>query len=183
MLHVANRCTYTAVVVGALLALTGGSVLAAHNTGAANAATRHPVAAGHAAAGMGRGPGGLGQLGQRQGRVLKVTGVNGNAITATNGRGQQITISVSSTTTYSRAGAAASLSDVKTGVTIAVRGQAGASSQSIQAQQIVIVLASDTGVVTAVNGNSLTITDLNAMQRTVTLDGSTSYKRAGQNVA
>ena len=56
------------------------------------------------------------------GRVLAVTGVSENTITATGRRGQTVTVQVSATTTYTKAGASASLADIHPGSLIAVRG-------------------------------------------------------------
>jgi hypothetical protein len=180
--QIPRRIMYSAIVGGALLALAGGAVLAGHDTGVANASAGHAVVCarvvqGKAAARI------LGIGGMRQGRELKVTAVNGNTITATGPGGQQVTVDVSGSTTYSRAGQSASLADVKVGETIAVKGQIDRTTRTIQATSVTIVLPATTGVVTAVNGNTLTITDLNAIQRTITLDGSTVYKRGGQTAA
>ena len=110
---------------------------------------------------------------------LTVTGVNGNTITAKGRGGQPITVQVSATTAYTEAGAAASLSDVKTGSVIAVRGSYAATGNTINATAITIVLPTEAGVVTNVSGNTLTLTGFDGAKHTVTVTGSTRSQKAG----
>jgi len=104
------------------------------------------------------GKGGLGGLGGPGGKGggLVVTAVNGDTITAT-GRAITETVQVSSTTVYTEAGSTASLSDVTVGSRIQARGTSSGTN-SINATAIIIQLPSVRGVVTAVNGDSLTVT-------------------------
>src|SRR5919198_4184079 len=93
------------------------------------------------------------------GRVLAVTGVSENTITATGRRGQTVTVQVSDTTTYTEAGASASLADIHPGLLIAVRGSvAGTSATTINATRVAILLSMEAGVVTNVSGNTITLT-------------------------
>lgn len=136
--------------------------------------------------GFGGGPGrfGGGHGGFGRGGGLTVTGVNGNAITATGRGGQTVTVQVSATTAYTEAGASASLSDVQSGSIIAVQGSfANTSGTTINATGVTIVLPTEAGVVTNVNGDTLTITGFDGTTHTVTLSGSTRYQKAGQSAA
>lgn len=101
------------------------------------------------------GPGGLGGPGGKGGGLV-VTAVNGDTITAT-GRAITETVQVSSTTVYTEAGSTASLSDVTVGSRIQARGTSSGTN-SINATAIIIQLPAVNGVVTAVNGDSLTVT-------------------------
>ncbi len=101
------------------------------------------------------GPGGPGGPGGKGGGLV-VTAVNGDTITAT-GRAITETVQVSSTTVYTEAGSTASLSDVTVGSRIQARGTSSGTN-SINATAIIIQLPTVNGVVTAVNGDSLTVT-------------------------
>jgi len=137
--------------------------------------------------GFGNGNGGFGEYQGRGGLV--VAGVNGNTITATGRASQAITVTVSATTVYTEAGQPASLSDVTPGVNIAVQSTnagtegTGTNNTTITATAIYIILPSEAGVVTAVNGNTLTITGFNGATRTINVTGSTRYQSAGQPAA
>jgi hypothetical protein len=112
----------------------------------------------------------------RYGRGLTVTAVSGNTIPARGRNGQTVTVQVSATTTYSRAGATASLADITAGSVIAVQGSRTGST--INATSITIVLPHVDGRVTAVNGTSYTVTDRSATYTAATT-GSTIYVNAG----
>jgi hypothetical protein len=116
------------------------------------------------------------------GRVLAVTGVseNENTITATGRRGQAVTVQVSATTTYTEAGASASLADIHPGSIIAVRGSiAGTSATTINATRVAILLPRVAGVVTNVSDTTITLTGFNGASHTVSVTGQTRYQKAG----
>jgi hypothetical protein len=165
--------------------------------------------AGHGLGGRGRGgPGGF--LGPRggflgRGAVVTVSSVSGQTITATagaTGAGKAIsgpgfgfgrpylgaaapftvTITVSSTTVYTQAGQSATLGDIQPGSVLRVQGTR-TGQNAIAASAIEIVLPVRAGVVTAINGDNLTITGFDARQSTITLGSSTVYQRAGQTAA
>lgn len=161
---------------------------AAPATGAGAAAGRYSI--------QGMGPGGRGGMGgfgggfggrgggMGMGRGLIVTGVTGNTITATAWGSQAVTVTVSATTVYTEAGASAALSDVTAGEIIAVRGaRSSDAARTISATGVTIVLPTEAGVVTAVNGSTLTMTGFNGATRTVTVDGTTRYQKAGAPAA
>jgi hypothetical protein len=90
-----------------------------------------------------------------------------------------VTITVNATTVYTRADQAASLSDVHVGSLLDVQGTPTGAG-TITASAIQIVLPQIPGVVTAVNGNNLTMTGLDARTYNVVVGDTTAYHRAGQ---
>jgi hypothetical protein len=123
---------------------------------------------------FGRGFGGFRGAG---GAVLTVTGVSNNTITATGRGGQTITVTVTNSTKYSEAGAAAQLSDVVKGEHIAVQGSR--SGTSITATSITIVLPVVSGVISNLSSDSFTITGFNGATHAIHIGSSTRYQRAG----
>ena len=114
------------------------------------------------------------------GRGLTVKSVSGNTITATGRGGQSITVQVTATTAYTEAGAGAALSDIQSGSIIAVKGtRAGTSPTTINATAVEILLPTVAGVVTNVNGSTVTMTGFDGASHTVNLTGATRYKKAG----
>jgi hypothetical protein len=93
-----------------------------------------------------------------------------------------VTITVNATTVYTRADQAASLSDVHVGSLLDVQGTPTGDG-AISASAIRIVLPQRSGVVTAVNGNNLTVTSFDARTYTIAAGSSTVYHRAGQTAA
>lgn len=93
-----------------------------------------------------------------------------------------VTIDVNATTVYTRAGQAASLSDIQVGSVLQVQGTP-TGNNAITASAIEIVLPERTGVVTAINGNALTVTGFDARTYTITVGNNTTYHRASQTAA
>ena len=140
----------------------------------------------------------------RKAVMVTVTAINGQTITATVGGGKGLvagpfmsgkpgfglesaapvtmTINVNSTTAYTRAGQSASLSDIQVGSVLSVQGTS-TGNNTVTASAIEIVLPQRLGVVTAVNGNNLTVTGFDARTYTITVGGDTTYRRAGQTAA
>jgi len=131
-------------------------------------------------AGYGRGSGfvrsscGAGVAGQ-------VTSVSGNTINLTGWRAGAATVTVSATTVYTEAQQTVSLADVHTGSRIMACGTG--SSTNVQATKIYIVAPRVDGVVTNVNGSTLTLTSLDGTTRTVTVSSATTYDKAGHNAS
>ena len=118
------------------------------------------------------------------GRVLAVTGVSENTITATGRGGQTVTVQVSETTTYTEAGASASLTAIHPGSLIAVRGsRANTSATTINARAITILLLREAGVVTNVSSTGITLTGFDGASHTVSVTGQTRYQKAGASAA
>jgi hypothetical protein len=190
-----KRRLATIMIVGSLTVGGATAFAASHNgsTSAEAATTSGSVTAAAAANGTGTGqpggpPGGCGPGrgngpgGYGRGRDLTVTNVNGNTITASSRFGQTVTVQVSATTVYTEAGATASLSDIHAGSEIAVNSSSsGTSATTIDATGITILLPSQGGVVTAVNGNTLTLTGFDGATHTVTVNATTRYQKAGQS--
>ncbi|MDQ2830965.1 MAG: DUF5666 domain-containing protein [Chloroflexota bacterium] len=178
--HTITRTIVTAASTTVLVAsLTGAAFASSGTTTRANGAGAPTSQTGtprpgttrsgttQSGTGVGRGPRGKGGPGGKHGRGgkggpggkgggLVVTAVNGDTITAT-GRAITETVQVSSTTVYTEAGSPASLSDVTVGSRIQARGTSSGTN-SINATAIIIQLPAVNGVVTAVNGDSLTVT-------------------------
>ncbi len=119
----------------------------------------------------GRGGPGRGAMG------LTVTKVSGSLITAKRQDGAAVTIHVSSSTTYERAGKQVSLSAVTAGELIGVMGQRN-SDGSINATRVIIVLPGYRGQVTAVSGSTITITDPRGTH-TIHVSSATTYTTDG----
>jgi hypothetical protein len=131
------------------------------------------------------GPGGRGRFGgpavRGPGGGLTVTAVSGGAITATGRNGKSVTIHVTASTTYTRAGKAVSASAVTNGDTIAVRGQRN-SDGSVNATSVRIVLPRYAGKVTAISGAAITIqSGRNGATETIHVAASATIQRGGQS--
>ena len=181
--------TATAALGTGLVTITHGATASQSNAGAPVAQPSGITTSGTSAANSGS-PGGSGvhRPGARfgiggPGRYLNVTSVSGDTITAKDRTGKTVTVVASAATTYSEAGASASLTDIKAGSTIAVRGTSTTTSGRISATAITIVLPQVTGVVKSVNGSTMTVTGLGGATHTVLVTGSTRYQRAGQGAA
>jgi Domain of unknown function (DUF5666) len=178
-----------AIVVAGSLVASGAAFAATHagNTTVAAATPSGTVSTALTATGTGMEPhGGYGHGGRLglygRGGDLTVTKVNGDTITATGRAGQTVTVQVSATTTYTKAGTAASLADIHAGSVIAVQGSsASTSAPTINATAITILLPTEVGVVTNVSGNTLTLTAFDGATHTVTVSASTRYQKVGQN--
>ena len=132
--------------------------------------------------GHGNGKGGFRGM-AHQGRALTVTKVDtaANTITATGRGGQAVTITVSATTTYSRAGAAIGLGDIHPTDRIAVHGTRTAAG-AITATKIEIVLPRVAGVITAASNGTLTLVSFDGTSQMVDVNAQTTYERAGKTV-
>jgi Domain of unknown function (DUF5666) len=189
-----RRLAMAGVAVGALIAtgalLANGRPTATLATGPSSSNTvAHLLANGSGPTMPGTsGRFGWGRGGRRGhvgfGRVLAVTGVSGNTITATGRRGQTVTVQVSDTTTYTEAGASASLAAIHPGSLIAVRGsRANTSATTINATRVAILLSREAGVVTNVSGTTLTLTGFDGASHTVSVTDQTRYQKAGASAA
>ena len=164
----------TALVLAGMIAVSGGGLVAgSHTTLAAPSAAKHTTAAK-------AGPVAVRRAKRRQTVQLLVTGVQSATILAKTRAGQTVTILTSATTTFRTQGstAAAALTDVQAGSTIAVRGTR--SGRIITATMVVVTVPHEAGVVTAVTGATLTITSRNGVSHTITVTSATQYTEAGQ---
>jgi hypothetical protein len=188
------RPAAAAVLVGSLaisgLALTHGSQssastpVAGSNISTASVSNVSQSSTAPSASAKGRFSGfgdGAGRAGNFRGG-LTISGISGSTITATMRGTQTMTITVTSTTKYTRAGATITLGDLHQGDQIAVQGTRAAQG-TMTATSIEVVLPRESGVVTVVNGSTLTITGFDSSAHTVILGASTKYTRAGQIAA
>jgi hypothetical protein len=161
----------TAVVLAGMIAVSGGGlVVGSHATQAAakhtTAAKAKPVAARKAKS----------RLAVR----FLVTTVQSTRITAETRAGRSETIVTTPTTTVRVQGSTTpgTLTDVQAGSIIMVRGKR--SGTTITATMVVVTVPREAGVVTAVNGSTLTITGRKGVSHTITVTNSTQYTEAGQ---
>ena len=131
--------------------------------------------------GLGKGgPGGPG-MGPGAG-ALTVSNVSGQTITAKRPDGVSITVKVSASTQYTRAGKTVSLSAITSGEAIHVMGQRN-SDGSIAATRVDIVLPQAGGKVTAISGSTITIQDRQGATQAIHTSASTTVQRAGQTAS
>ena len=104
----------------------------------------------------------------------EVTAVSGNAITLAE-KGTTKTVTVTSATTYKRAGQAAALTDVAVGSRLHTEGTVAADG-SFTAVVVKIELPKVHGDVTAVSGSTITVTDKD-QTRTFTVTGKTVFTK------
>ncbi len=167
----------SAVVLAGMIAVSGGGVLTgSHATQAASAAAKHTTAAKAK-------PVAARKAKSRLAVRFLVSGVQSTTITAETRAGRSETIVTTPTTTFRIQGSNApgTLSDVQAGSIITVRGKR--SGTTITATMVVVTVPREAGVVTAVNGSTLTITGRNGVSHTITVTGATQYTEAGQAAA
>lgn len=174
MFHTTKRLTISALLIGTMATGTGGLLFA----GQVHAAHGYPAAARHAR--VQRLAHRL-RVARRTGQVWTVTSVSGATIAARARNGATFTITTTSATTFKEAGSTVALSAVQANEHIRVLGIRNQAAKTIQAKSVVIVLPSLTGVVTAVNGSTLTVTGRNAVRSTITLGGTAKIEQAGQS--
>jgi hypothetical protein len=150
--------------------LTGG----ANNGGPRNGGPRNGGPGNGGPGGPGMGPGRAGSL--------TVSGVSGQTITAKRPDGVSVTVRVSASTQYTRAGKAVSLSAITAGEAIHVMGQRN-SDGSIAATHVDIALPRVGGTVTAISGSTITIQDRQGAMQAIHTSASTTTQRAGQTAS
>jgi hypothetical protein len=154
-------------------------------TGKVVAAAATPVAGTKGQGPEDSGPGGRRGPGDMDGPDgFTVTAISGNTITANGPNGTTVTIIVTSSTTYSEAGTTATLSDIHVGSTIAVR-QASITkgSTTLTATSVMIRLPSAGGVVSAVSGDTITVTGRDQKTYTIVVSATTRYQKAGKTAS
>lgn len=177
---VAGVLVLTGGITAGGLALThGGTSQAAASTSASVATTALANTTQSAQPGLRGGlGGGRGFGGRGLGGGLTVTGVSGNTITATSRGGTTVTIAVSSTTTITEAGATVEIGAIQKGERISIQGSS-TGTNAYAATAVAIILPSENGVITAANGNQLTITSFDGSTHIVNLESGTRYQKAG----
>jgi hypothetical protein len=119
--------------------------------------------------------------GPERGEGLTVSSVSGQTITAKRPSGASVTVKVTSSTQYVRAGSTISLSDIKAGDTIHVIGTTN-SDGSVTATRIEIVLPHYDGQVKSVSGAAITVQD-EQNSYVIHTSSSTTVQRAGQSAS
>lgn len=146
------------LVVALLAAIVGAAIAVSSAYAAGSSGTPTPTVTSTNGAGPhGHGPWGGGPRNHGPGR-LKVVSVSGSQIVAEGPNSQKVTIKVSSSTTYVRAGQKVSASAVVVGDTIGVMGTRN-SDGTITASQVMVALPGYHGTITAISGDTITVKD------------------------
>lgn len=163
----------------------GATTLTAHAAGFSGLqATFATLTGGHSNGGPGAGGPGKGRPGAGPGRpgALTVSGVSGQTITAKRPDGTSVTVKVTASTQYTRAGKTVGLSAITAGEAIRVMGQRN-SDGSIAATRVDIALPQAGGKVTAISGSTITIQDRQGATQAIHTSASTTVQRAGQTAS
>ncbi len=123
----------------------------------------------------GFGLGGFGRLGFRD---ITITAINGSDLSLKTADGWTRTISVTSTTTITKGGAAITVSDLAVGDQIAF-AQDRATDGTYTVTAIKVILPTTGGQVSAVNSNTITVTQPGGTTATIHVDGNTKYQVNG----
>ena len=172
-------------VVGAVAAM-GASPAPSTSTGAnpaASAAPESSAAPGSKIDGDHRGFGpfgefGLGGFGRFGFRDITITAINGSDLSLKTDDGWTRTISVTSTTTITKGGNTISVGDLAVGDQI-VFAQDRASDGTYTVTAIKVVLPTTGGQVSAINGNTITVTQPGRTTATIHVDGNTKIQVNG----
>ncbi len=124
------------------------------------------------------GPGGKGGPGGGLSGVI--SSVSGNTITLKQANSIVITATVSSSTTYSEAGKTITLADLKVGETVALH-ETRNTDGTVNVSGVDVVLNHANGSISAISGNTLTITRADGSTTKVNVDTSTTYQDLGQS--
>lgn len=111
-----------------------------------------------------------------------VTTVGASSLTLTARDGMPQTITVDGNTRYVKGNQPGAFSDIKPGTVVAVEGTANGDG-SLTARRIRIVLPRVAGRITAVNGSTLTVTDIWGMAHTVVVLPGATYATPGNPAA
>ena len=126
------------------------------------------------------GPGGfgLGGFGRFGARDITITAINGSDLALKTDDGWTRTISVTSTTKITKGGATITVSDLAVGDQIAF-AQERATDGTYTVTAIRVILPTTGGQVTAINGNTITVTQPGGTTATIHVDGDTKYQVNG----
>ena len=183
-----TRAARAGIVAGAAFLFVLGAVAAmgaspAPSTGADPAAsaapgsttapdTTKPDGDRHGFGGIGRGAfGGFGRFGFRD---ITITAINGSDLSLKTDDGWTRTITTTSTTTIMKGGASITVGDLAVGDQV-VFAQDRAADGAYTVTAIRVVLPSVVGEVTAIDGNTITVTQPGGTTATIHVDGSTTY--------
>jgi hypothetical protein len=125
----------------------------------------------------GGGPGDRGGFGRGFGGIT-ITSISGNNLSLETADGWTRTITVDSGTTYSKSGATIALGDLAVGDQIGFR-QTHETNGTWTIDSVVVIPPHAGGLVTAVTGSTITVTQRDGTIATITVTGSTTYKVNG----
>jgi hypothetical protein len=125
----------------------------------------------------GFGPG-FGDFGRAGFRDITITAMNGADVSLKTADGWTRTITVTSTTTITKGGATIGVADLAVGDQVRF-AQDRAADGTYTVTDIVVVLPTVIGEVTAIDGSTLTVTQPGGTTATVHVDGDTTYRVAG----
>ncbi len=118
---------------------------------------------------------GFGRMGFRD---ITISAINGSDLSLKTEDGWTRTITATSTTTITKGGATITVGDLAVGDQI-VFAQTRAADGTYSVTAIKVVLPSSGGQVTAVNGNTITVTQKDGTTTTIHVDGNTKYQVNG----
>lgn len=119
--------------------------------------------------------GGFGRIGFND---IKITTINGSDLSLKTADGWTRTITVTSTTTITKGGAKIAVDDLAVGDQIHF-AQERAADGTYTVTAIVVVLPTVVGQVSAIDGDTLTVTQPGGTSATIHVDGSTTYRVNG----
>jgi hypothetical protein len=119
-----------------------------------------------------------GDLGRGGFHDITITAINGSSISLKTDDGWTRTITVTSSTTITKGGATITVGDLAVGDAIRF-AQDKATDGTYTVTDIVVVLPHVGGEVTAINGNTLTVTQRDGTTATIHLDADTTYRVNG----
>ena len=121
--------------------------------------------------------GGPGLRGFGHGGVT-ITAISGNDISLATGDGWKRTITVDSGTTYAKGGATIALADLKVGDQVGFK-QTKETDGTYTIDKILVILPHLGGLVTAIDGSTITVAQRDGTTATIKVTGDTIYKVAG----
>ncbi len=122
--------------------------------------------------------GGFGGFGRFGFRDITITAINGSDLSLKTDDGWTRTITVTSTTTITKGGATITVGDLAVGDQIAF-AQDRAADGTYTVTAIKVVLPTIVGEVTAIDGNTITVTQPGGTTATIHVDGDTTYQVNG----
>ncbi len=143
--------------------------------GATAPSGKHPSFGGPGMPGMRDGFGGFGVFGRGG---VTITAVNGSDVALKTDDGWTRTVTVTSTTTITKGSATIAVGDLKVGDKVAFR-QDRAADGTYSVTAITVIMPSIAGQISAIDGQTLTVTQPGGTTATIHVDGSTTYRIDG----
>lgn len=182
-----RRTVITVGLAGGVAALGGTAIAQAATSPSTPASSSTSSATSSAPTPGGRppgppGPGGGARPNPANDADGRITAVSSSSLTVKSAAGTTRSYVLnSSTTVHEGPGHSVSTSALAVGEHVHVRGQS--SSSTLTAIDVDVLLPHIDGVVSAVNGNRVTVTDPDGFTRTITTSGSTTYTKSGSTVS